>query len=189
MFLEIDESSYRVWGEPLLTPRDKLRRLIEFSTEGGAAVVLVDIDLSRKTGPHDAALAALVREVGEDPDSAPLVLARTFREPLPGSADARREERASFLDPVVEAAPNVYWASTLFLRESDLRIRRFRNLEPTCNGERGNVIPAMQLLAASLVGRSRGRRGAPRPGARAAPARLLGNRHRRVAARHESPAR
>lgn len=151
VFLEIDESSYRAWDEPLLTPRDKLRRILSYAIEGEAAVVLVDIDLSRRSGPDDEALQALLRSTADEPGGTQVVLARTFREPFPRDSRPWREERLSFLDPTVAAAPDVHWASTLFLRESDQRIRRFRNAEPTCNEQEANVVPAMQLLATALL--------------------------------------
>ena len=149
VFLDVDEASYRQWDEPPITPRDKLQRLLSYSLEGGAALVLVDVDLSRRAGSEDEKLESLLRSTAEG--STPILLARTFREPWPKGSSPWREERTSFLDAVVAAAPDVHWASTLFLREDDRRIRRFRNLEPTCNGGRANVLPAMQLLASVLL--------------------------------------
>src|SRR5262245_10012904 len=85
VLLELDEASYRGWDEPLVVPRDRLRDLVEFSVRGGAALVLVDVDLSRPT-PEDASLteylASFVRE-GARSAGPQIVLARTFREPYP----------------------------------------------------------------------------------------------------------
>lgn len=44
--IEIDQKTYRAWGSPILTPRDKLKNLIEAAVNGGANVIAVDIELS-----------------------------------------------------------------------------------------------------------------------------------------------
>ena len=156
VFVDLDEATYRAWGEPFHIPRNKLSELLEFSVEGGAALVLVDVDLSRRSGPQDRPLVELLERFVSEPertrsDGTQILLTRTFREPYPRGASPWLEERRSFLDRLVAAAPNVHWVSTLFIRESDLKIRRFRNFEPTCNGAEANVVPAMQILATALI--------------------------------------
>jgi len=47
VFLDIDEHTYRAWGEPLFVPRDKLQRLIQFAAEAPAKLVIVDIELTK----------------------------------------------------------------------------------------------------------------------------------------------
>jgi hypothetical protein len=149
VFLDVDEASHRRWGEPFHVPRRELAELIGYALRGPAALVLVDVDLSRAAGRQDEPLRALLAAHG--PSDPPLVLARVFREPLPPGASPWREERPSFLDATVAAAPSLHWASTLFLRDADLLIRRFRSFEPTCSDGRANVVPAIQLLAAALL--------------------------------------
>ncbi|RKZ90459.1 MAG: hypothetical protein DRR19_10010 [Candidatus Parabeggiatoa sp. nov. 1] len=46
VWLDIDEYTYQHWQEPLLTPRDKLLKLLQFAVEGQPKVIIVDIDLS-----------------------------------------------------------------------------------------------------------------------------------------------
>jgi CHASE2 domain-containing sensor protein len=153
VLLELDEPTYRGWDEPLLVPRERLLRLIEWSVRGGAALVLVDVDLSRATGDDVALTRYLQTFVRDGPRAGTqVVLARTFREPYPPGSSPWREQRPSFLDDVVAAAPDLHWASTLFLQDRDLRIRRFRNAEPTCNDGTADVVPAAQLLALALLG-------------------------------------
>ncbi|MEW8508454.1 MAG: CHASE2 domain-containing protein [Candidatus Thiodiazotropha sp.] len=154
LFIDIDEYSYRAWGEPLVTPRDKLARLLDYAIEGRPALVLLDVDLSRRTENDQALLEILLRYREKGPVNSalpPIILARTFRRPDPGSHDQLIEERQSFLDGIVSASPKLHWASTLFELESDRVIRRWRLFEPSCNGARGNVIPAIQLLASAIT--------------------------------------
>lgn len=53
-FIDIDEDTYRDWGEPLVTPRDKLLQLIQFAAKkdennNGAKTIVVDIELSKES--------------------------------------------------------------------------------------------------------------------------------------------
>ncbi len=59
VWLDIDEATYQDWGEPLLTPRDKLQQLLHFAVSGQAAVIIVDIDLSYPREPVKQKRAAL----------------------------------------------------------------------------------------------------------------------------------
>jgi CHASE2 domain-containing sensor protein len=80
-FIDIDNETYREWGEPLVTPRDKLAELIDFAAEAGAASVIVDIDLSRETKPHeDQKLREVLDAHGAEAQASPphIILARSF---------------------------------------------------------------------------------------------------------------
>ena len=46
MLFEIDEKTFRAWGSSVITPRDKLKALIEQARKGGANVIAVDLELS-----------------------------------------------------------------------------------------------------------------------------------------------
>ena len=45
-FLEIDETTYRYWGEPFHAPREDIKTLIEFARTGNPAIIFVDIELA-----------------------------------------------------------------------------------------------------------------------------------------------
>ena len=42
----VDEKTYREWGEPLMTRRDKLAALIDFAMQHEPRAVIVDVDFS-----------------------------------------------------------------------------------------------------------------------------------------------
>jgi hypothetical protein len=46
--IDIDDEAYFRWGSPLVTPRDKLCRLIDFAIRARASVVVVDVDLTSR---------------------------------------------------------------------------------------------------------------------------------------------
>ncbi|MFO0730983.1 MAG: CHASE2 domain-containing protein [Nitrospiraceae bacterium] len=71
VFVDVDESSYQQWGEPLFVPRDKLGRLIRFAAEAPAKLVIVDIELTKYVGPlRRPPTHAQGVEIPADPDEA-----------------------------------------------------------------------------------------------------------------------
>jgi CHASE2 domain-containing sensor protein len=49
VLLDIDDNTHQAWNAPLFTPRDRLRNLIDAAVMAEARLVIVDVDLSRKT--------------------------------------------------------------------------------------------------------------------------------------------
>lgn len=47
VFFDIDERTYRAWGEPLFVPRDKLLELVRFAAEAPARLLVVDVELTK----------------------------------------------------------------------------------------------------------------------------------------------
>ncbi len=45
-WVDVDEKTYRDWGEPLLTRRDKLATIIDFVMQHEPRAVIVDVDFS-----------------------------------------------------------------------------------------------------------------------------------------------
>ncbi len=171
VWLDIDEPTYRNWGEPLMTPRDKLLQLLKVAVREQAKIVVVDIDLScptELTCPLDRRLASLDK-LGNQNDKelynflasyeatycqkrkCPyLFLARNTRNPL-DSNFPYREPVASFLEPVIKDSPQLHWASTLFDLADDQRLRRWHLWQPTCDGEVAGVLPSMQWLTQQIM--------------------------------------
>ena len=156
-FLDIDERSYRHWGEPLSIPRDKIIKLIRYAVDGRASVIIVDVELSRPSGEHDNELREYLKNVSEKIPTPPdILLARGLR--FPSEVDhGLMEQRPSFLDDVVAENTYLHWAAPLYELEDDAVIRRWRLWEATCfdsvsSGKRTVVgLPSFQLLAASLL--------------------------------------
>ena len=62
-YIDIDDETSVRWDEPLLTPRDKLARLLQLAIEAGAIAVIVDLDLSWGPTPGDEELAHFSRTI------------------------------------------------------------------------------------------------------------------------------
>lgn len=140
VFIDIDEQTFRAWNEPLYTPREKLLQLIRTAVEAKAAVVVVDIELSRAMGVEDSTLSRYLESLAQQQNSQTTVLfARGLRTHV---ADSNyRQERSSFLDPLVEQSSMLRWGTTAFDVDFDDKIRRWRLSEQVCNSIDGKVTP------------------------------------------------
>lgn len=157
IFIDIDERSFRHWGEPFFIPRDKLQRLIQYAVDGGAALVIVDIELSQTAHNADHALREYLANFATGMHKPPEVfLARGLRQPL-DSNKGIIEQRSSFLDGVPDTNPHVHWAAPLFEQDEDSNIRRWRLWEEVCavdsfQGRSQRVaLPSFQLLTAAAL--------------------------------------
>jgi len=150
-FLDIDDASYRQWGEPYHVPRDKISRLIEFAALSSARLIVLDIDLSREgvRPDDDGKLAAYLSQYGKE-NEPPLILVRTFY-----SGDAGDGQwvdiRPSFLDSY-EFSAAIHWAQPLFKATLwDGVIRHWHLVKFGCLKGQLVLVPATQLIAAALL--------------------------------------
>lgn len=149
-FIHIDEESYRDWGEPIFTPRDKLAKLIRYARENRASVIVVDIALDRAT-PDDSALLAELAQFNEAGNKTHLFQVRTFTAPMDGESGLTRL-RTSFLDKTYGLAhPFIHPASSLYNMAEDGVVRHWRVWEPVCVKETAAqagkplALPSVQL--------------------------------------------
>lgn len=150
-FIDIDERTDRLWGEPVQLPRDKLLKIIQFATAARPRLVYVDVELS-KPSCDEAADQALYQFVAsyQSPDLPPLILPRGIVSPLEDADKA--VFRASFLDNAFAVeSTRALRASALFdIDDNDGLLRRWRLFEQVEPGPSG-VLPSVQLLALSIL--------------------------------------
>jgi CHASE2 domain-containing sensor protein len=167
VFINIDEETHQAWGEPLLTPRDKLQQLLHFAVKGQAAVIVVDIDLSYPRDAKQQKLDALteadlkLRGYLENYEekyckaSCPhIILVRSFRKQLMNDNGVYYpEQRSTFLDKIVKNSPHLHWASVHFDREQDRVLRRWQLWQGACTQETPAkvVVPSIPLLTLALL--------------------------------------
>jgi len=183
VYLDIDNQTHQLWGEPVLTPRNRLQKLITIAVNGGARLVIVDVDVSQNTPidglplpeglrqhPYDQVLYDYIANYKhsclEKGSCIPIILNSAFR-PLPeypedestfgnGFSEEKwsvHQIRPSFLEEAVkQSAPYVQWASPLFWQSSyDTGVRRWWLFQPVCRNHQPEVIPSVQLLAATII--------------------------------------
>jgi CHASE2 domain-containing sensor protein len=156
VFYDIDDKSQQLWGEPLITPRDKLATLIAAALEKRPAVLIVDVEL-RKSTTDDAALLAVLRRHAATPAAPVLVLVESFRWNDGESGETGGGNwvtRPSFIDSALPANDRRRSASPLFAPDQDGQFRRWRSWLSACSPQGQPVIvPSVQtLVLASLSG-------------------------------------
>ena len=69
LFVDIDHETYKEWGEPLITPRDKLAKILQILHEGEAKVIVLDILLegSDFIPDNDRKLLEVLEKIKLDP--------------------------------------------------------------------------------------------------------------------------
>jgi len=153
--IDIDEETYRSWGEPFHVPRNRLLQLIKYAVDGRASVVVVDVDLSQEG--HDINADKQLKKYlanYDKPGHPPIILTRVFREPLKNEVSPYLSIRRSFLeeDGRIAQSKLIHWGSPLFnVDRNDRMLRRWRLWEPVCTG----IVPSIQLLTVALVNSDR----------------------------------
>jgi hypothetical protein len=157
--LDIDEETYQAWDEPLITPRDKLLKLINYASKGGPKIIIIDIDLSRRFGEYDGELSDFIYNYGKSTEEndqylfhvSPIILVRAFKNLQNQKGRSFTQQRASFLDAAVKDNQLVFWGSSLFEIDSDQIIRKWRLFEYSCLNGEIDLIPSIQLLSLGVL--------------------------------------
>jgi CHASE2 domain-containing sensor protein len=171
----IDDKTHREWGSPLLTPRDKLKQLIEQARQGGANVIAINLDLARlsngcfpepgkiSTCPTtqlqaDVKLGLYLQQLNEefhDPqnyDTPIILLEQAYRPPLDDNGFLQTgrflEKPYSFFAAYLKEEKNVFWTSTFILADEDRIRRRWALVSLACENHHLTVVPSLPLLAA-----------------------------------------
>ena len=149
VLLDMDEAAYTKWNEPFHVPRDQLASLIRYAGRNHAALIIVDVDLSRPGADPDAD-EALRRMLLELPDGFPRLLLVRTQKPRWQNAGALPLWRRTLLHG--EPLPaQVHWVYPHFLEDpGDHRLRRWR-LDLGCFEGRPRWVPSPQLMADILL--------------------------------------
>ncbi len=161
--ITIDDKTYRDWGFPVITPRDKLQALIEKAVDGGANVIAVDIELSWASDGYihapdslslstaDQTLVDYLHNINARETAPPILLAGMYRKPLKDNGmidNAFLERQPSFLDGVLKKEKNVFWASSFFVVDEDRIWRQWQLAPLVCQEGHLTVVPSLALLTA-----------------------------------------
>ena len=163
VFLDIDNDTIAKWPAVPYTPRDKLLKLIQYAVNGGAAVVIVDVNLSEPINPlsprHDLSpddknLAGYLGEYSRRPalqtkdgreECRPVIILDRHLQRTPKGCWTLKK---SFLDPSIdESSGTVQWGSVQFNVDPDALVRFWRLWEQTCDFKRP-LFPSVEWLAA-----------------------------------------
>lgn len=150
-FVDMDEKTYRSWGEPFLTPRDRLACLIKTIAAAQPSLVIVDVDLARSNQEAPERDGELQKTLAQLPAGPPIILVKSLRK----SADPNKPPtvRQSFLDKTVAESDRLYWAYPIFLRDDSHSIRRWKIAVCAAQDNKTVLLPSVQLLAYALQSR------------------------------------
>ena len=150
-FVDMDEKTYRSWGEPFLTPRDKLACLIKTVAAAQPSMVIVDVDLARSNQDAPERDGELQKTLAELPAGPPVILVKSLRPNTdPGKPPTVRQ---SFLDKTVAESDRLYWGFPIFLRDNSHSIRRWKIAVCAAQDNKTVLLPSVQLLAYALQSR------------------------------------
>jgi len=162
VFLDIDDNTSHAWGEPLFTPRNRLKNLIDAAVKAKARLILVDVDVSQATPveksalhPNDQELKTYLSEYvtkckTSKSDCPTIIFVRNFSV----KPSAIPVIRTGFLEKIIneKSAPYLQWASSHFYKSEDQIIRRWSLWETACNNaQQPVVIPSVELLAVGVI--------------------------------------
>jgi len=154
--LAVDESTYRQWGEPYITPRKAIADMIDFASKYKAAVVVVDFDLSRSEAwrnqtDGDVSLKAYLEKIDHSP--AGTVPAVILLHDVGREQDEKRMY-GSFLNKGTSLGDhkgNVFWATSTLPVDKDMVVRRFNWFENYAEDGVSKRMPSVQLLASYIL--------------------------------------
>jgi CHASE2 domain-containing sensor protein len=155
-FFEIDEKSFRAWGEPLYTPRDKLASMIRYARNNGAAVVVVDVALEIAANDvMDLALRQELENFALLGSPSHLVLLRGVRR-AEDDAQTLPERKTAFIDDIVmRSHGHIHLATAAISLGDDGKVRNSSAWEPVCRNDlptpQVQALPSAPLLVAALL--------------------------------------
>jgi hypothetical protein len=156
VFVDIDHETYKQWGEPLITPRDKLARVLQILHQGEARVVVLDILLE---GPdclpdNDRRLLEVLRDIQTDPKGTTKIV-------VPQRIGVEGDLKKSLFDGLLKeerlpgdsGAQNIYSATPTLSATGSDNIVRYWNLFEDYRGEGGRreIIWGYPIVAVLLA--------------------------------------
>jgi CHASE2 domain-containing sensor protein len=156
VFIDIDDATWKGWGSPLVTPRAQIATLLERLARSKPLAIVLDVDLAYSDATDGKALEdfladyksgwpplLLVPSLADDPDGGLPRLRLTQYDRAIGPRRVNGD--------LVPAKDNVMFASPLFERDGDGKVRRWKLLAEACDGTAPVVVPSMHLAAAMIA--------------------------------------
>ncbi len=145
--IKIDDETMGRWGSPPITPHPALAELIRVAQAGGAAGIVVDVDLAPENvnTPADPELQHTISASGRS--ALPLMFVRSFRS---GSADGGpAAANPTPYDKDFAQSGKAMWVSVLTPLSADRIVRRLRLWQTVCEGAQGESYPSPALVVAA----------------------------------------
>ncbi len=120
IFIDIDDTTFSAWGEPVLTPRDKLADLIKIAAENSPKVIILDILLYDRACNifEDEVLIDTLTSVSNKDTI--IIFPYTF-----STNKIIKRSKITELEPLIDKSPNFYRGLPLIMASGDGIIRYF----------------------------------------------------------------
>ncbi len=146
--VNVDSETYTEWGEPWLTPADKVADIIGRLLQAGPAQIVVDFDFSRRRDLQPL-MEVLAPYQEDDAPETQLIFMKTQSLQLPAKS-VLPAFRRSALDDLVASSARLHWAAPLFRPDRDGVIRHWQLIIGGCNQGGLQLLPSVQLLSVML---------------------------------------
>lgn len=146
--IEVDEATYMQWGEPWLTPADKIADMLVRLIPARPAQIIVDFDLSRREDL--APLIKVLSEYARDEDRQTQLVFMKTQSLVGNSSHVIPSFRESSLDALIAASDELHWAAPLFRPDKDGVIRNWQLIVGGCREGELELLPSVQLLSVLL---------------------------------------
>jgi hypothetical protein len=136
LFVEIDDETYRKWGKPLITPRDRLADMISLVSQGGAKVIILDVLLEDKDCFHpggDTILGKVLQGMKDRRDPVKVIF------PVRIGQDGGILKDNLFRD-IIESNPNFYAATANIAFTATDRLVRYWIPSEKTKGNNGDIV-------------------------------------------------
>jgi CHASE2 domain-containing sensor protein len=147
VFAEIDHETYKKWGKPLITPRDKLAEIIKIASEGGAKIIALDILLEDKDCCHpesDCELRKVLQDMTDKKAAAKVIF------PVRIGYDGKA--RKNIFQDLIDNNPNFYAATaSIAAAATDRVVRYWVPFATVKNGSDDTILWNMPFLIAMLA--------------------------------------
>jgi CHASE2 domain-containing sensor protein len=149
--IKVDDETMARWGGPAITPHAALARLVEIAGKGGAAAIIVDVDLASDTAGAvpDGALSEAISTYPAT--TLPLMFVRSFRAGAANDGDlgGGAHVNKTPYDPLFAETKKAMWVSVLTPLSGDRIVRRLRLWQTVCAGAEGVSYPSPALVIAA----------------------------------------
>jgi len=135
IFAEIDHETYKKWGSPFITPREKLAEIVKIAYEGGAKIIAFDILLEDKDCCHpksDNELRMIFQDMTEKNSATKVIF------PVRVSYDGKI--MGNLCQDLIAKNPNFYASTTNISASATDRVVRYWVPFETVQNDSGNAI-------------------------------------------------
>jgi len=154
--IDIDETLYRDWGRPCITPRSKIIELIEAAARNKPKAIVLDVGLGCSASGDECCAAfgteALSSYLANYRHEAQLLLIRELHAEERAGRQEVRIANTPFDAAVSANSGRISWAHTFYVTDGDGTVRRWQQSWEAC-GDSGNTetVPSVPLRIQALM--------------------------------------